>query len=133
MNLKSEPFNSLVASLGTCSASRHPASTCGWQLVDAGYDPYPLYPSGTGFFNTGGYNNQGGYSSAKMNALINATEYGSSTRTFFTYEDYAARQLPWLWLPNQSFIQVYKSNLLGFTPLNPFSGSINPEVWHFSS
>ena len=35
-----------------------------------------------------------------MNNLINATEYGSSTPAFFAYEDYAARQLPWLWLPD---------------------------------
>jgi peptide/nickel transport system substrate-binding protein len=133
LSLKSEPFNTLVGAVGTCSASSHPASACGWQLVDVGYDPYELYPAGSGFFNTGGPNNQGGYSSPEMNSLINATEYGSSTSAFFTYEDYAARQLPWLWLPNQEFIDVYKSNLRGFTPLNPFSGGLNPEVWYDSS
>jgi peptide/nickel transport system substrate-binding protein len=132
LNLKSEPFNSLIATVGNCSASTHPASTCGWQLVDFGYDPYPLYPAGDGFFNSGGYGNSGGYSSQQMNSLINATEYGSSPQTFFAYEDYAARQLPWLWLPNQSVILVYRSNLHGFTPLNPFSGSLNPEVWYYT-
>jgi len=133
INLKSEPFNTLVGTVGTCTAGSHPASTCGWQLVDFGYDPYELYPAGSGFFNTGGPNNQGGYSDPTMDNLINATEYGSSSSAFFAYEDYAARQLPWLWLPNQSFLQVYKSNLKGFTPLNPFSGSLNPEVWYFGS
>jgi peptide/nickel transport system substrate-binding protein len=68
-----------------------------------------------------------------MNSLINATEYGSGTSAFFTYEDYAARQLPWLWLPLGSNIFVYKSNLHGFAPLNPISGGLNPEVWHYSS
>jgi peptide/nickel transport system substrate-binding protein len=131
--LKSEPFNTLIGTVGLCTASSHPASTCGWQLVDYGYDPYPLYPAGDGFFNTGGNGNQGGYSSPEMNQLINATEYGSSTQAFFAYENYAARQLPWLWLPNQAFIQVFKSNLHGFTPLNPFSGGLNPEVWYYSS
>jgi peptide/nickel transport system substrate-binding protein len=133
LSLKPEPFNTLVANVGTCTASSHPASTCGWQLSDVGYDPYQLYPAGSGFFNTGGPNNQGGYSSTEMDNLINATEYGSGTSAFFAYEDYAARQLPWLWLPNQSFLQVYKSNLNGFTPVNPFSGGLNPEVWSFSS
>jgi peptide/nickel transport system substrate-binding protein len=133
ISLKSEPFNTLEGAVGSCSASSAPASTCGWQLVDFGYDPYPLYPAGDGFFNTGGFNNEGGYSDPEMNNLINATEYGSGTQAFYTYEDYAARQLPWLWLPNQAFIQVYKSNLHGYTPLNPFSGTLNPEVWYFTS
>jgi peptide/nickel transport system substrate-binding protein len=132
--LKPEPFNTLEASIGSCSASSAPASTCGWQLVDFGYDPYMgIYPAGNGFFDTGGFNNEGGYSDSEMNSLINATEYSSGTQSFYTYEDYAARQLPWLWLPNQAFVQVYKSNLHGFTPLNPFSGTLNPEVWYFSS
>jgi peptide/nickel transport system substrate-binding protein len=132
--LKSEPFNTLVSTLGVCTAAKHPASTCGWQLDDVGYDPYTgIYPSGAGFFNTGGYNNEGGYSSPEMNNLINATEYGSNPQTFYTYEDYAARQLPWLWLPDQDVVQVYKTNLQGFAPLNPFSGGLNPEVWYFSS
>jgi peptide/nickel transport system substrate-binding protein len=133
INLKSEPFDTLIGTVGNCTASSHPASTCGWQLVDFGYDPYSLYPAGDGFFNTGGFNNSGGYSSPEMNTLINATEFGSSTKAFFAYEDYAARQLPWLWLPNRSAILVYKSTLHGITPLNPFSGGLNPEVWYYSS
>ena len=80
LNLKSEPFNTLVGTVGVCTAARHPASTCGWQLVDYGYDPYSLYPTGTGFFDTGAPNNQGGYSNPEMDKLINATEYGSSTQ-----------------------------------------------------
>lgn len=132
INLKPEPFDTLVSQVGFCTASSHPASTCGWQLVDFGYDPYSLYPNGSGFFNTGGINNNGGYSSPQMNNLINATAYGSSTQTFFAYEDYAARQLPWLWLPLRNSVKVYKSNLQGFTPLNPFSGGLNPEVWYYT-
>ena len=132
ISLKSEPFNTLVGTVGVCTAAKHPASTCGWQLVDAGYDPYELYPNGTGFFNAGAFNNQGGYSNAEMNNLIDATEYGPSKQAFFTYEDYAARQLPWLWLPDADFIQVYKSNLANYAPLNPFSGGLNPEVWYYA-
>ena len=40
LTLKSEPFNTLVGTVGICTAATHPASTCGWQLVDFGYDPY---------------------------------------------------------------------------------------------
>ena len=133
ISLKPEPYNTLAAAVGTCTASSHPASTCGWQLVDFGYQPNSLYPAGTGFFNTGGYNNFGGYSNQEMDNLINATEYGSSSSAFFTYEDYAARQLPWLWIPLSSNVWVYKTSLQGFTPLNPLTGGLNPEVWYYSS
>jgi peptide/nickel transport system substrate-binding protein len=133
-NLDSEPFNTLTSNTGTCSAASHPASTCSWQLVDFGYQPLPgIYPTGEQFFETGAPYNQGGYSSTEMDNLINATEYGSSTQAFFAYENYANEQLPWLYLPNSSLIDAYKSNLHGFAPLNPFSGSLNPEDWYYTS
>lgn len=132
LGLKPEPFNTLVSTVGVCNASSHPASTCGWQLVYYGYEPYSLYPAGDGIFNTDGSGNQGGYSSAEEDRLINETEYGSGTKTFYQYEDYTAEQLPQLWVPLPSNIQVYKSNLAGYAPLNPFSGGLNPEDWYFT-
>jgi peptide/nickel transport system substrate-binding protein len=130
--LKPEPFNTIVSTTGTCNAATHVASECSWQLQDYGYDPYELDPSGAGLFNTDGFSNYGGYSSAEENRLIDATEYGSSTSAFYAYEDYTARQLPVLWLPNASGLYVYKNNLAGLTPWNPFSGTINPEVWYYT-
>jgi peptide/nickel transport system substrate-binding protein len=132
ISLKAEPFNSLISTVGICNGTSHPASTCGWQLVDYGYDPYDLYPAGDGLFNTDGNGNQGGYSSAEENTLINDTEYGGSAQTFFAYEDYTAEQLPWLWVPLPSNIQAYKSNLVGYAPLNPFTGGLNPEDWYYT-
>lgn len=133
LNLKSEPFNTLIGQIGTCTAKSHPAGGCGWQLASFGYEPYELYPNGDGFFNTGGSGNSGGYSDPKMDALIKATEYGSSTQAFFDYEDYAAQQLPWLWLPLRSSILVYRTKLQGVVPLNPFSGGLNFEDWSYTS
>ncbi|MGD0698406.1 MAG: peptide ABC transporter substrate-binding protein [Trebonia sp.] len=132
ISLKAEPFNTLVSTVGVCNASSHPASSCGWQLVYFGYDPYGLDPAGDGIFNTDSTGNQGGYSSAEEDKLINETEFGSSTQTFFAYEDYTAEQLPQLWLPLPSNIQVYKTDLAGYAPLNPFSGGLNPEDWYFT-
>ena len=88
--------------------------------------------NGAGYFNTDAINNYGGYSSPEMDRLIAATEYGSSPAAFYAYEDYCAKQLPLLWLPNPSYVFVYKSNLAGVTPLNPFSGTLNPEVWYYT-
>jgi peptide/nickel transport system substrate-binding protein len=130
--LKAEPFNTEVATTGVCDAQSHPASTCSWQLFDEGYMPYSLDPTGASFFNTGGFNNLGGYSSAEEDNLINQTEYGSSSSAFDAYEDYTAEQLPWIWLPDPSNLFVYKKNLAGVTPLNPFSGTLNPEVWYYT-
>ncbi|HXB50455.1 MAG TPA: ABC transporter substrate-binding protein [Streptosporangiaceae bacterium] len=133
ITLKSEPFNTLVSTTGTCNAQSHPASICNdWQIQQYGYNQYLMDPSGAGQFNTDANGNYGGYSSPEMNSLIDATEYGSSDSAFFAYEDYAAKQLPLLWLPNESTVFVYKKNLAGVTPLNPFSGLYNPEVWYYT-
>lgn len=133
VNLRSEPFNTLISQIGTCTAKSHPSGTCGWQLASFGYEQYSLYPNGDGFFNTGGTNNSGGYSDPRMDQLINATEYGSSTKAFFAYEDYAARQLPWLWLPLRSEILVYRTKLQGVVPLNPFTAGNDFEDWYYTS
>lgn len=132
LDIKAEPFNTLISQIGTCTATSHPSSTCGWQLASFGYEPYSLYPSGDGFFDTGGSGNSGGYSDPKMDQLIKATEYGSSSKAFFAYEDYAARQLPWLWLPLRSDLLVYRTKLQGIVPLNPFNGGLNFEDWYYT-
>jgi peptide/nickel transport system substrate-binding protein len=132
ITLKGEPFNTLVATTGTCNQQSHTVSACSWQLQQFGYIPYSsLDPSGAGSFNTDAIGNYGGYSSTEMNNLIDATEYGSSPAAFAAYENYAAAQLPWLWLPLQAGVYVYKSNLAGVTPVNPFSVGLNPELWYY--
>jgi peptide/nickel transport system substrate-binding protein len=131
LDLKPEPFNTLVGTTGNYTAKSH-AQNCGWQIVEFGYSPYPLYPADNGNFVTGGVSNSGGYSDPKTDSLINATLTGSSRQAFFEYEDYVAKQLPWLWLPLREGLEIYKSNLRGFTPLNPFSGGLNPEDWYYT-
>ena len=130
--LKPEPFNTINATTGYCNASSHPTSTCSWQMQDYGYNPYSLDPAGAGMFNTDAVGNYGGYSSPEMDSLINQTEYGSSSSAFFNYENYAAEQLPYLWLPDESGVFVYRKNLAGVFPSNPFSATLNPEVWYYT-
>jgi peptide/nickel transport system substrate-binding protein len=131
LNLKPTPFNTLVGEIGSCTAASHPASSCGWQLGEFGYDPYNLYPAGVGLFNTGGNGNYGGYSSATEDNLINQTEFGSSTSTFYQYEDYTAQQLPFLWLPLRNEVLVYKSSLAGVTPMNSADAGNNTQDWYY--
>jgi peptide/nickel transport system substrate-binding protein len=131
ITLKGEPFNTLVATTGTCNQQSHTLGACDWQLQQFGYIPYTSDPSGAGNFNTDAVGNYGGYSSTEMDNLIDATEYGSSSSAFFAYENYAAEQLPWLWLPLQSGVFVYKKDLAGLTPTDPFQATLNPESWYY--
>ncbi|HXW45508.1 MAG TPA: ABC transporter substrate-binding protein [Streptosporangiaceae bacterium] len=131
ITLKAEPFDTLVATTGTCNQQSHPSSACSWQLQQFGYIPYSSDPSGAGNFNTDAIGNYGGYSSPVMDNLIDATEYGSSPTAFFDYETYAAEQLPWLWLPLQAGVFVYKKDLAGITPTDPFQATLNPESWYY--
>jgi peptide/nickel transport system substrate-binding protein len=131
LTLKPEPFNTLIGNTGTCTAQSH-TQDCGWQIVEIGYNPYGLYPADTGNFATGGNDNLGGYSDPQADSLISATLQGSSTQAFFQYEDYVARQLPWLWLPLNESVIAYKSSLGGFAPLNPFSTGLNFQDWYFT-
>jgi peptide/nickel transport system substrate-binding protein len=132
ITLKGEPFNTLVSTTGTCNGSSHPKSICNWQLQQYGYNPYQLDPNGSGLFNTDGVSNYGGYSSPEMDNLINQTEYGSSTSAFDAYENYAAQQLPILYLPDADFLWLYKKNLAGAFPENPFSINVQPETWYYT-
>jgi len=130
LNLKPEPFNTMVGTIGTCTAASH-SQDCGWQLAEYGYSPYGLYPADDGNFIAGGTSNSGGYDDPEANSLINTTLQNSATTSFFAYEDYIAKQLPWLWTPLREDLEVYKSNLGGIAPMNPFSGGINPQDWYY--
>ncbi len=67
ITLKSEPFNTLVSTTGTCNAQSHPASICDdWQIQQYGYNQYLMDPSGAGQFNTDANGNYGGYSTPQM-------------------------------------------------------------------
>ncbi|HEY1705224.1 MAG TPA: peptide ABC transporter substrate-binding protein [Trebonia sp.] len=131
LTLKSEPFDTLVSTVGVCTASSHPADTCGWQLVFFGYSPYDLYPASDGIFDTGGNSNQGGYSDPKEDQLIKETEFGNDPQAFDQYEDYTAQQLPQLWVPLRNSIHVFRSNLGGYTPLNPFNAGEDAQDWYY--
>lgn len=61
-----------------------------------------------------------------------ATIEGSAS-AFAEYEQYAADQVPVIWMPSQYLnIAAVSSRLRGATPLSPL-GNINPENWSFTS
>jgi peptide/nickel transport system substrate-binding protein len=79
-----------------------------------GYTDAP-YPTQNSIFNTTGSFNSGGYIDAKMNALINASVYGSNPNAVTQEASYEAQALPALFLPNSDYIWAV-SNRVGGTP-----------------
>ncbi|MGC2486243.1 MAG: ABC transporter substrate-binding protein [Acidimicrobiales bacterium] len=88
-------FNLLATECTTGSGT--PWSMC-WSGQSWTYQPN-LYPSGEQTFLLGADSNWGGYDDSEMNALISADM--TSKATLSTYEQYAANQLPVLYLPTQ--------------------------------
>lgn len=75
--------------------------------------------------------NSGSYSDPVNDAQISAVQTSPDNQAFITYEDYLAKQLPVIWLPNaDNQISAIKSSLAGVTQ-SPLL-SVNPEAWHFT-
>lgn len=97
-------FNLLASE---CTAT----STTLWSMCWTGqnwtYQPN-LYPSGEQTFLQGASANWGGYSDTEMNALLAAAMSGKSTLS--AYEQYAANQLPVLYLPTpETLVETSRS------------------------
>ena len=100
VSLQAEPFANVI---GTASQS-DPSK---WQMAFWGggwtYEP-DFYPSGDGLLNSGGGANDGGYANHHMDQLINATTNLTGTsaqirQRMDAYLQYAAQQVPVIWLP----------------------------------
>jgi peptide/nickel transport system substrate-binding protein len=119
-------FNLLAAA---CTAgSGTPWSMC-WSGQSWTYQPN-FYPSGDQTFLSGAQSNWGGYDDAQMNALINADTTGKASLS--TYEQYAADQLPALYLPTEETVSETARSLkssIGWAP-NALSNFL-PEYLHF--
>ena len=97
-------LNNVAAECTTKSTT--PWSMC-WSGESWSYQPN-YYPSGEQMFVTGSSANWGGYSSAEMNALVAADTRGKDSLSAF--EQYAADQLPVLYLPNlENIIETSRS------------------------
>jgi peptide/nickel transport system substrate-binding protein len=106
-----------------------------WQICGYGgwiYDP-DYYPSGEVLFATGSLCNAGGYTSAEINSLVDATTTGSgiglnqTDPTWNTsFAQFTATALPFLWQPTPTSFGVEIKTLRGALPPNPF-GDFNPE------
>jgi peptide/nickel transport system substrate-binding protein len=97
----------------------------GWYF-DPGYND----PDGSVLFRTGDFGNAGGFSDPAANALMDKLPSGGYA-ALYAYQNYLARQLPMLWMPElDTQISAVSSKLKGAFPQDP-DGNVYPEDWYF--
>jgi peptide/nickel transport system substrate-binding protein len=119
-------FNNLATS---CTVGSGASWSVCWSGAPWTYAPN-YYPSGEQTFLSGANSNWGGYDSPQMNALINADTTGGASLS--AYEQYAANQVPVLFMPNiESLIETNRElqSSIGWAP-NAL-GNFLPEYFHF--
>jgi peptide/nickel transport system substrate-binding protein len=122
------PFGTVVGNDVPCTHSG-----C-WELNYYGqgwyFDPGYNDPDGSVLFEGGGVDNGGSYNSSIANTLIDNLESGGN-HALYQYEDYIAKQLPMLWLPQFDVqISAVSDKLQGTNPQDP-DGNLYPENWYF--
>ncbi len=105
-----------------------------WQLAYVGeswlFDPGYNEPDGAILFGSNGPSNLGSYSDPKADALISGLGSGGIP-ALYAYQDYVAKQLPGLWMPQtDTQISAVTDKLQGVFPQDPLD-NIYPEDWYF--
>jgi peptide/nickel transport system substrate-binding protein len=131
LTLSEATVNTIFASAFPCEAAS--GDGCSWQAVFYGAGEYYGFgfniPTGEDYFGCGAGDNFDGYCSSEMTKLIAATHIGSGLASLFTYENYLAEQIPYLWLPQPDYqISAVKKGLTGVYPQDP-ALNLTPEYW----
>jgi peptide/nickel transport system substrate-binding protein len=95
----------------------------GWDFAILATEP-AYYPSGEGLLQTGAFSNEGHYSDAKMDQLIEDSINKPGLKTLFTYENYASAQQPILFLPRDTIPVLVNNRLHGIADF------VNPYGWY---
>ncbi len=126
LTLKQQPFNDVVSTVEPCPTS------CNWQIELDGGISYSTLPTGEGLFLPGAALNAGSYSDSINTANIEATLTSNSSDAFFKYENYLAKELPWLWMPTPVYqLTMIKSTLKGVAPQNGYL-VLTPENYYYT-
>jgi peptide/nickel transport system substrate-binding protein len=129
MSTSDAPFPTVAGSM-TPGCTK---SSC-WQMSYVGegwlFDPGFFEPDGAILFGSNGPSNLGGYSNPTADSLINELGSGGLS-ALYTYQDYLAKQLPGLWMPQaDTAIAAVNSKLRGVYPLDPLE-NLYPQDWYF--
>jgi peptide/nickel transport system substrate-binding protein len=136
INLSQEAGQEITAQDTSCTPSK--STPCTWDAGDWGpgwvFAP-DFLPTGEDLFLTNSEANYGNYNNPENNALIQKTlTAGSTNQDMFTWENYLAKQVPVIYMPEYP-LQVLEvsANLQGVSQnLNSYS-FINPEDWYYTN
>jgi peptide/nickel transport system substrate-binding protein len=131
--LSSQSFSAVSGLAVPCKSGQ---STCSWQLADWGagwlYSP-DFYPTGEEIFASGAGGNTSNYSDTTNDKNIQATvSPGASQATLNTYQNYLAKQVPFIWQPAAPYqLTAISSKIQGVTPQNIYFNLL-PEQWRLA-
>ncbi len=140
LQLHAETYGSLAEQVfAGCSSTNH----CNdWDLANYSTSNtwvyFPDYlPTGEELFYTGASANNGYYSNPTADTDITASntapDHSAEIQALYKYEDFVAKDLPVLEVPNSAYqLTVYKSDLRGLVPQGIFA-EIYPQDYRFSS
>lgn len=134
VSLSQGPFSQIISIGSGC----FPATPCSWDVIDWGSTATWTFdvpfPAGAQVFNEEGAN-AGDWVSSQNLANIQATEtaptQSAEVAAIYRYEDYVAKQIPFLLFPvGPAQLTMYKSNLKGLVTQNLFD-EIFPQYYSF--
>ncbi|WP_285681490.1 peptide ABC transporter substrate-binding protein [Actinoplanes sp. NBRC 103695] len=112
-------------SVAVTPACKPAEATCGWDMSFFGSQGswyYPAFASGERLFATDAPVNLGSYSNPEADKLIDATQFSGDDSALTAYNDFLAKDLPVLWMPNPVYqISAYRSGLQGVEPQDPMN------------
>ena len=118
MKIQQMEFNQMLALMAS-----HPT---GWDATGTGQSA-PNYPSGEGSFETGAFQNMGGYSNPELDKLINANISQQGLGPLFAYETYASEQQPVIFTPRERSVLLVNDRIHGMGDfINP-AGDYAPD------
>lgn len=139
VTLQQHPLNTVFGMAAPCQPAQ---KACSWQAIDYGSGvQYAVgyYPSGEQLLLTGAGFNLDNYSNSTMDSLIKATTdepASKSQQTLNAYQNFAASNLPYLYVPTSSGnpyanTTTLVSKCLAGVTYNVFT-LITPETWHLT-
>ncbi|GAA3672972.1 ABC transporter substrate-binding protein [Nonomuraea antimicrobica] len=112
-------------SVAVTPACKPEDAKCDWDMSFFGSQGswyYPAFASGERLFQTDAPVNLGSYSSPEADQLIEKAQFSDDAGALQEYNDFLAKDLPVLWMPNPVYqVSAYKSGLQGVDPQDPMN------------
>lgn len=123
MNIREMTFNQLLAMIE--KPLQWEATGFGWSLG--------AYPDNSVQFETGGGQNQAGYSNKKMDRLLAAVTTDSGMQALYAYQNYASAQQPEIFLPAPGVEVLVRHGLRGVRKAISPIGLLSPQYLHWTT